>query len=65
MINRLSFVKVFKYWLKKIQEMCNPSAYFTFLSTEGTKQTNSNNSLKKTIKKRLLKLLKTPVKNNE
>ena len=25
MINRLSFVKVFNYWLKKSQEICNPT----------------------------------------
>ena len=25
MINRLSFVKVFNYWLRKIQEICNSS----------------------------------------
>ena len=27
MINRLSFVKVFNYWLRKIQEICNPSVF--------------------------------------
>ena len=29
MINRLSFVKVFKYLLRKIQEICNPTAYIS------------------------------------
>ena len=25
MINRLSFVKVFNYWLRKMHEICNPT----------------------------------------
>ena len=28
MINRLLFVKVFKYWLRKMHEICNPSTTF-------------------------------------
>ena len=31
MINRLSFAKVFNYWLRKMHEMCNPSLKYTII----------------------------------